>query len=113
MGDECKTQRWLPIESNPEVMNKFLHNCGLPEDKWAISDVYGLDEALLAMLPQPVLSLMLLFPINEKYEEYCGKQEETLKNTPQVNSKRVTTLKRLWTPPQNNSDVTHSYVSLK
>jgi len=84
MGDECKTQRWLPIESNPEVMNKFLHNCGLPEDKWAISDVYGLDEALLAMLPQPVLSLMLLFPINEKYEEYCGKQEETLKNTPQV-----------------------------
>ena len=89
MGDECKTQRWLPIESNPEVMNKFLHNCGLPEDKWAISDVYGLDEALLAMLPQPVLSLMLLFPINEKYEEYCGKQEETLKNSPQVNSKNI------------------------
>ena len=84
MTDESKTQRWLPIESNPEVMNKFLHNCGLPADKWAISDVYGLDEALLAMLPQPVLSLMLLFPINEKYKEYCKKQETDLSASSQV-----------------------------
>ena len=74
MSDD-KAQRWLPIESNPEVMNKFLHNCGLPADKWAISDVYGLDEALLAMLPQPVLSLMLLFPINKEYEQYCIERE--------------------------------------
>ena len=33
---------------------------------WAMTDVYGLDEPLLAMLPQPVVALMLLFPINEK-----------------------------------------------
>ena len=84
MESESKTPRWLPIESNPDVMNKFLHNCGLPADKWAISDVYGLDEALLAMLPQPVLSLMLLFPINEKYEEHCKKQEEALTDSKQV-----------------------------
>ena len=84
MTEESKTQRWLPIESNPEVMSKFLHNCGLPADKWAISDVYGLDEALLAMLPKPVLSLMLLFPINQKYEEYCRKQETDLSGTTQV-----------------------------
>ena len=81
---ETSKPRWLPIESNPEVMNKFLHNCGLPKDKWAISDVYGLDEPLLAMLPQPVLSLMLLFPINEKYKEHCSKQEEALKSSAQV-----------------------------
>ena len=84
MEEGSKLQRWLPIESNPEVMNKFLHNCGLPADKWAITDVYGLDEALLAMLPQPVLSLMLLFPINEKYKEHCCNQEEALKITTQV-----------------------------
>ena len=60
-------QKWLPIESNPEVVNKFMYSCGLPEDKWEVSDVYGLDDALLA-LPKPVLSLMLLIPANEKYD---------------------------------------------
>ena len=85
MAEESTSQRWLPIESNPDVMNKFLENCGLPSEKWAITDVYGLDEALLALLPRPVLSLMLLFPINEKYEEYCMKQEELLSGAKQVN----------------------------
>ena len=84
MGDESEKQRWLPIESNPEVMNKFLHNCGLPKEQWAVADVFGLDEPLLAMLPQPVLSLMLLFPINDRYIEHCTKQEEALKTSQQV-----------------------------
>ena len=44
---------------------QFLHNLGMPKS-WAMTDVYGLDEPLLAMLPQPVVALMLLFPINEK-----------------------------------------------
>jgi len=62
-------QRWLPIESNPQVMNQFLHKMGMPK-LWAMTDVYGLDDMLLDMLPQPVVALMLLFPINDKYEDY-------------------------------------------
>ena len=71
--------RWLPIESNPDVMNSFLKKLGVPE-QWEINDVYGLEPELLLMLPQPVLSLMLLFPITDKYEEYLKEQEDNANN---------------------------------
>lgn len=34
---------WLPLESNPDVMNEYLHKLGLSKD-YAFYDVYGLDE---------------------------------------------------------------------
>ena len=33
---------WLPLESNPEVLNPFLWRLGVPGD-WGFADVYGLD----------------------------------------------------------------------
>lgn len=33
---------------------------------WQFHDVYGLDADLLAVVPQPVCSILLLFPVNRK-----------------------------------------------
>ena len=85
MASGASSDRWLPIESNPEVMNSFLAKLGVPSD-WEINDVYGLDPELLMMLPQPVLALMLLFPITEKYYEYQKEQEAGI-STQTVSSK--------------------------
>lgn len=43
---------WPPLESNPEIFTTYLRQIGLPSD-WGICEVYGLDDDLLAFVPQP------------------------------------------------------------
>ncbi|CAK9222946.1 unnamed protein product [Sphagnum troendelagicum] len=67
MGQTGK-KRWLPLEANPEVMNQFVQGLGFPGDA-GFFDVYGFDDDLLAMVPTPVLAVLLLFPISPEFYE--------------------------------------------
>lgn len=80
------TSRWLPLESNPDVMNKFLHNGGVPSE-WGIVDVIDLDA--LQSVPQPVVAVLLLFPGGEKYEEYVKQEAERIQSEGQTVSEDV------------------------
>lgn len=45
-------KRWLPLESNPEVLNEFASKIGMAQDKFKFCDVFGMDPVrFLCMSP--------------------------------------------------------------
>jgi ubiquitin carboxyl-terminal hydrolase L3 len=84
---------WVPLESNPAVLSRFAASLGLPE-KWGFSDCFGLDPELLAMLPQPCLALIFLFPYT-KMAAYKAEQHDRLVASGQHISPQVYFMKQL------------------
>ncbi|KIK60321.1 hypothetical protein GYMLUDRAFT_167662 [Collybiopsis luxurians FD-317 M1] len=71
--------RWIPLESNPEVLNSWANKAGLDESEAQFGDIYGFDEELLTMVPKPVKAILLLFPITAAIEGKRREEDEKIK----------------------------------
>lgn len=70
------SMRWVPLESNPELYTSWSASMGVNTTKFAFTDIYGLDDDLLAMVPQPVEAVLCLFPVSREYEERRHEEDE-------------------------------------
>ncbi|XP_045458736.1 ubiquitin carboxyl-terminal hydrolase-like [Melitaea cinxia] len=87
------TESLLPLESNPEVMNKFLQKLGVPSN-WSIVDVIGLEPEMLSWVPKPVIAVTLLFPISDAYEQHKRKEENDILSKGQEVSNNIFYMKQ-------------------
>lgn len=73
------SKHFIPLESNPEVFTELAHKLGLSASL-EFEDVFSLDEELLALVPRPVLGLILVFPTTEEYEKKVEDEDALLES---------------------------------
>ena len=82
MGDEV-ADGWLPLESNPDVVQPFAARVGMPAN-FGFCDIYGTDPGLLMMVPQPCVAVVLCFPCSDVASAHKAKQRAAIEESGQV-----------------------------
>lgn len=59
----------IPLESNPDVLNKYLEKLGFPTALYKLHDVLGLEDWAFDMVPSPVKGVVFLYPITDEQEK--------------------------------------------
>eukprot|EP00798_Chlamydomonas_sp_ICE-L_P025622 gene25622-11278_t len=77
MQIETYATRWVPLESDPAVMNSLATLLGWKdvESKLQFCDIFGLDDEMLAFVPTPVLAVIMCHPITQETEEAAKAQD--------------------------------------
>ena len=75
---DSEDTNWMPLESNPEVINKFIKDLGFDVSQYSLVDVLSTEEWAQEMVPQPALAVFFLYPISKAQKEYDKVEAEKL-----------------------------------
>ena len=91
---KVSSKRWFPLESNPEVMNKFITQLGFSTGEYCLTDVFSTEEWALDMVPKPVLGVVFLYPLTEKSELFSAEEKARIEQDGQHISPNVYYMKQ-------------------
>jgi len=80
---------WLPVESNPEIINSFIKKLGFDTNKYIFTDVLSTEDWAQAIVPQPCLAVIFLYPISAKQLEYERQEAAKIRREGHTVSKDV------------------------
>ncbi|OWZ23576.1 ARP2/3 complex protein [Phytophthora megakarya] len=81
--------QWFPLESSPDVMNAYVSRMGFPTNQFSFCDVLSTEDWALAMVPSPVVAVILLYPIKPHTEEADRKEAAKIDKEGQIESPNV------------------------
>jgi len=93
-ADREDGKHWFPLESNPDVINKFINEMGYDIQEYSFSDLYSTDDWALEMVPSPLKAIVMLFPCTENQEAHRVAQATNIDTNGQVVSKNVFHIKQ-------------------
>lgn len=94
-GGGKKRKKWFPLESNPDVINQYMRKLGCDTTTFCYQDVLATEDWALAMVPKPVIALMLLFPIKEASEAHKEEEQARIDADGQTLSDKVYFVKQV------------------
>lgn len=71
------SKQFVPLECNPDVFNELMYSLGVSKTL-SFHDVFSIDPDMLGMIPRPVLSVVMAFPVSPQYEEYRLAQDKDI-----------------------------------
>jgi ubiquitin carboxyl-terminal hydrolase L3 len=80
---------WMPLESNPEVINSYIADLGFDATNYKLTDVLSTEDWALEMIPKPTIAAIFLFPINDKQENARKEENERILKDGQKVSEKV------------------------
>ncbi len=76
---EPEGENWMPLESNPTVLNEFLEKVGLKLDLFQAHELLSIEEWALEMIPKPVLGILFLYETTPVQTNHKNEEDITLK----------------------------------
>mmetsp|Transcript_20121 Transcript_20121/g.44382 ORF Transcript_20121/g.44382 Transcript_20121/m.44382 type:complete len:238 (+) Transcript_20121:35-748(+) len=91
--EKIRKVHWVPLESNPDMLNDFARKVGLPSD-FEFVDVFSTDPELLIMVPPERLAVTLLYQCSSNIRKFKEEQQKRIEAEGQKLSSELVYLKQ-------------------